>query len=100
MRQMTSEAPMETMLTIRQVADFLHVSISTVRRWSDGGMVKSYRVGPRGDRRYRRGDVLSFLKESTRRRKTGAVQEKTVRTTEGSENETRILGDEAGYGQE
>jgi excisionase family DNA binding protein len=81
MGQITSESQLEAMLNIRQVADFLHVSISTVRRWSDGGMLKSYRVGPRGDRRYLRNDVLSFLKESACRRKTGAVQEKTVEST-------------------
>lgn len=78
MRQMTSEAHLETMLTIRQVADFLHVSMSTVRRWSDCGMLKSYRVGPRGDRRYLRDDVLYFLEESTRHPKTGAAEEKIV----------------------
>lgn len=56
---------LETMLTARQVADFLQVSISTVRRWSDKGMLKFYRVGSRGDRRYRRQDVLRFLDESS-----------------------------------
>jgi excisionase family DNA binding protein len=58
-------ATLETMLTIRQVADFLHVSVSTVRRWSDTGVLKSYRIGPRGDRRYRRDDVFHFLESST-----------------------------------
>jgi len=56
---------LETMLTARQVADFLQVSISTVRRWSDKGMLKFYRVGSRGDRRYQRKDVLQFLEESS-----------------------------------
>jgi len=90
MKQMTNDVQLEAMLTIREVADFLHVSISTVRRWSDGGILKSYRVGPRGDRRYLRDNVLSFLKESTRRQKTGAAREKMLRSTEGNENETRV----------
>jgi excisionase family DNA binding protein len=55
--------PSEAMLTARQVADFLQVHISTVRRWSDRGMLKSYRVGLRRDRRYRQDDVLKFLHE-------------------------------------
>jgi len=76
MRQMTSEVQLETMVTVRQVADFLHVSISTVRRWSDSGMLKSYRVGPRGDRRYRLNDVLSFVEESTYHPKAGAAGDK------------------------
>jgi excisionase family DNA binding protein len=66
MIQTVNDAPIETMLTIRQVADFLHVSISTVRRWSGTGVLKSYRIGPRGDRRYRRDDVFHFLENSTR----------------------------------
>ncbi len=49
------------MLTTRQVADFLQVSVCTVRRWSDRGLLKFYRVGSRGDRRFRREDVLRFL---------------------------------------
>ena len=61
MRQSTRETRLESMLTARQVADFLQVSISTVRRWSDSSMLTCYRVGSRGDRRYRRDDVLRFL---------------------------------------
>ena len=64
MSRQTNEETLETMLTIRQIADFLHISISTVRRWSDSGMLRSYRIGPRGDRRYLRDDVFRFLEES------------------------------------
>lgn len=76
MKQMMSEVQLETMVTVRQVAEFLRVSISTVRRWSDSGMLKSYRVGPRGDRRYRLNDVLSFVEESTYHPKAGAAGDK------------------------
>jgi hypothetical protein len=34
-----------------------------VRRWRSEGILKSYRIGPRGDRRFRREDIESFLKE-------------------------------------
>ena len=81
MRQMTSEAPLETMLTIRQVADFLHISISTARRWSRSGMLRSYRIGSRGDRRYLRDDVLSFLDESTHHLKAGMAGDKIANWT-------------------
>lgn len=60
------ERQLETMLTTRQVADFLQVSVCSVRRWSDSGILKFYRVGSRGDRRYWREDVLRFLDESSR----------------------------------
>jgi len=78
MKQVTSEVQLETMVTIRQVADFLHVSISTVRRWSDSGMLKSYRVGPRGDRRYQLDDVLSFVEESTYHLKASEAGKKII----------------------
>jgi excisionase family DNA binding protein len=51
------------MLTISDVARLLNVHINTVRRWSNEGMLKGYRIGSRGDRRFRREDVDAFLKE-------------------------------------
>jgi excisionase family DNA binding protein len=53
----------KAMLTIRDVARLLNVHINTVRRWSNQGMLKRYRIGSRGDRRFRREDVDAFLKE-------------------------------------
>jgi len=49
------------MLTVRQVARILNVHINTVRRWDGKGILKAYRVGPRGDRRFSREDVALFL---------------------------------------
>jgi len=49
------------MFTTRDLAKFLNVHINTVRRWSDQGIIKTYRIGPRGDRRFAREDVMAFL---------------------------------------
>ncbi|GAI91129.1 unnamed protein product [marine sediment metagenome] len=57
------DLPSKAMLTINDVARLLNVHINTVRRWSNKGMLKAYRIGSRGDRRFRREDVNSFLKE-------------------------------------
>ncbi len=51
------------MLTVRQVARILNVHINTVRRWNGKGVLKAYRIGPRGDRRFSREDVALFLAE-------------------------------------
>ena len=49
------------MLTSSGVARMLHLHINTVRRWSDKGILKPYRIGPRGDRRFMRDDIMNFL---------------------------------------
>ena len=54
------EKPISTMLTTADVARILNVHTSTVRRWSEQGKLKSYRSGPRGERRFRREDVAVF----------------------------------------
>jgi excisionase family DNA binding protein len=39
------------MLAVRHVAQMLGVHESTVRMWADSGILESYRLGPRQDRR-------------------------------------------------
>jgi len=51
----------EPMLTTSEVARILNVHINTVRRWSNQGALKSYRIGSRGDRRFRKDDVDAFF---------------------------------------
>jgi excisionase family DNA binding protein len=53
------------MLTIREVAHILNVHINTVRRWSNQGVLNAYRIGSRGDRRFRQDYVVSFLSEKS-----------------------------------
>jgi excisionase family DNA binding protein len=55
----------DNMLTVREVSQILHVHSNTLRRWSDLGIIKAYRIGPRGDRRFRHEDIdLLLLSES------------------------------------
>ncbi len=50
------------MLTISGVANMLNLHANTVRRWSDQGVLKTYRIGARGDRRFMRHDIIKFQK--------------------------------------
>jgi excisionase family DNA binding protein len=59
----TSDIHMDDMLTVREVARLLHVHPNTLRRWSNTGRIKAYRITPRGDRRFRREEIAKFLEE-------------------------------------
>jgi len=54
------------MLTVREVSQLLHVHSNTLRRWSDQGIIKAYRIGPRGDRRFRAEDIAVLLLEDNK----------------------------------
>ena len=66
----------DSMLTISEVAHLLNVHINTVRRWSNQGALKSYRIGSRGDRRFRQEDIESFLVQGDK--DTRAREEKAL----------------------
>ncbi len=58
---MTSDNPADEMRTITEVARFLHVHPTTLRRWSDKGIIDSYSITRRGDRRFTSHDIDQFL---------------------------------------
>ncbi|HUV55896.1 MAG TPA: helix-turn-helix domain-containing protein [Dehalococcoidales bacterium] len=60
---MASDNQMAPMLTVREVARLLNIHSNTVRRWSDRGIIRAYRITHRGDRRFRREDIAHFLAE-------------------------------------
>ena len=53
--------PIDATLTVTKAARLLGVHPNTVRAWSDAGRLRYYRINPRGDRRYRLGDLQRFL---------------------------------------
>jgi excisionase family DNA binding protein len=52
---------MSDMLTVREVARLFHVHPNTLRRWSNNGRIRAYRITPRGDRRFKREEIDHFL---------------------------------------
>jgi excisionase family DNA binding protein len=53
---------MGPMLTISEVAKLLHVHSNTARRWANQGVIKTYCIGTRKDRRFKREDIDHYLK--------------------------------------
>ena len=52
----------ELLLKVSEVADLMNAHPNSVRRWADLGLLPSYRIGVRRDRRFKRQDVDSFLR--------------------------------------
>ena len=48
------------LLTTKQAAEILNVHENTVRRWSERGIIKPYRIGPRADRRFTESEIYAL----------------------------------------
>ena len=71
-----------SMLTVREVSQILHVHSNTLRRWSDLGLIKAYRIGPRGDRRFRQEDITLMLLEESKGISTNVNESMTIDKTD------------------
>ena len=69
-------------MTCDEVAEFLRVHVSSVRRWSRCGKLRAYKVGDRGDWRYRKQDVLAFLYDTSYTDAKGQGQREVVEMIE------------------
>lgn len=49
-------------LTIQQAATLLNCHPNTLRNWDNQGLIKAIRFGSRGDRRFKKSDVLKLIK--------------------------------------
>ncbi len=59
------EKELNRMLTVTEAADLLGVSCASLRRYSNEGKIKTYRVGPGKHRRFRKRDVLEYLERNS-----------------------------------
>ncbi|HEX9976132.1 MAG TPA: helix-turn-helix domain-containing protein [Dehalococcoidales bacterium] len=66
---MTNRKSIASLLTTSDVARLLNIHINTVRRWSNEGRLRAYRLGSRGDRRFQREDIASFLSRQSKVKK-------------------------------
>jgi hypothetical protein len=50
-----------SLLTANEVADLLQVHLSTVRRWSNLGILESCHRGPRGEKLFQKKDIINSM---------------------------------------
>lgn len=48
-------------LTLKQAAEVLNCHPNTLRNWSNAGRIKTIRFGARGDRRFRKEEILRLV---------------------------------------
>ena len=68
----------KAIMTCDEVAEFLRVHVSSVRRWSRCGKLRAFKVGGRGDWRYRKQDVLAFLYDTSYTESKGQGQGEVI----------------------
>ncbi len=68
----------KAMMTCDEVAEYLRVHVSSVRRWSRSGKLTAFKVGGRGDWRYRKQDVLAFLYDAGKTNPKGQGQREVM----------------------
>jgi excisionase family DNA binding protein len=58
----TENKTLPELLTLKEASEFLRCHPNTLRQWDKKGILAAVRFGERKDRRYRREDILNFIK--------------------------------------
>jgi len=60
---MNNSKKLPDILTLQQACDLLNCHPNTLRNWDNQSILKAIRFGKRGDRRYKKRDILKVLKK-------------------------------------
>ena len=72
-------------LTIAEAAEFLQVSETSLRRWTNSGKLRCFRVGGRSERRFLKEDLLAFMRTMNLQSEPLITENETVSTIESQE---------------
>ena len=69
--------PAPVLVPVGEASQILHVHPNTLRKWSDLGLIPSYRIGQRRDRRFALSDLLAFLERTAYKRGQDSLPDET-----------------------
>ena len=72
-------------LTIAEAAEFLQVSETSLRRWTNSGKLRCFRVGGRSERRFLKEDLLAFMRTMNLQSEPLIAENETISTIESQE---------------
>lgn len=62
MKQDTNKQNIPELITLKEACEILKCHPNTLRQWDKKGILVAVRFGERKDRRYRREDIINFIK--------------------------------------
>ena len=61
MKKIPKPNELSEILTLKQACEILNCHPNTLRNWDNQGTLKAIRFGKRGDRRYKKEDILKII---------------------------------------
>ncbi len=58
-----SASELPELMTLKEASEMLKVHPNTLRQWDEKGILVALRFGARGDRKYRKDDILKLLNQ-------------------------------------
>lgn len=55
------EQVLTELITLKQASELLKCHPNTLRKWDEKGILKAVRIGQRGDRRYKKEDIIKLI---------------------------------------
>ena len=74
--------PTPVLVPVGEASQILHVHPNTLRKWSDLGLIPSYRIGQRRDRRFALSDLLAFLERTAYQREENSLPDEILEDRE------------------
>ncbi len=79
-------------LDIGEAAQFLNVSETSLRRWTNSGALACMRIGQRRERRFRRADLLAFMEQPCGGKRSADASEGSTKARDSRDEPVAVNG--------